>query len=214
MKLEYKLIETSKIKLNPINPQSRIDTESNSFKILKNAIFELNNKIIQNLVVVKDGDEFILVDGHRRKKCADVLKIPEVPCSIITLETGETIEKVYRQLNLSQKKLGGNELTEIYLNGGKGVLTNQRLVGFNYLETNSSIENVVKVIFEDKGWTIHTVYRTVKGISNHSEKRNTEDIDLIINYCMRRPNITYIRERFLAYSRNDLWSKIVNDEDL
>lgn len=214
MKITYKVVSTDLIDMNPINPDSRINTNSDNFRKLQNAICLTGNKILLNLVVVERPDgRFLLIDGHRRKTCADILEIKEVSCSIVTLEDNESPELVYKLLNLSQMKLSGRQYTEIYMKGGNTVLSRQQLSFFTELEVNSEHQDIIKRI-DEKNMSVSTFGRTMRGISNYCEKRNKEDKILIINYILEKGNATLIRDSFRNHTPSDLWSKIMNKEDL
>jgi len=71
-------IEISKIKENPY--QTRIQIEKEPLKVLSRSI--LKRGLINPISVLKDGEQFIIISGHRRLRACKSLRWKKIPCIV------------------------------------------------------------------------------------------------------------------------------------
>ena len=84
----YSLIDINLIKSNESQPRKLFDDE----KIMELAESIKSNGIIQPLILRKDKDEYIIVDGERRWRAAKYIGIKEIPAVIMDLTEKQILE--------------------------------------------------------------------------------------------------------------------------
>jgi ParB family chromosome partitioning protein len=90
------MISTDSIRRNPENP--RVIFDPGKMEILKESINSVG--ILVPLIVYRDKkpDQYVLLDGERRWKCAQELNLPRVPANVITAPT--RLENILRMFNI------------------------------------------------------------------------------------------------------------------
>ena len=96
---EIKYLEIEKILPNPLNPRKELGDLSELADSIK------SKGILQNLTVVPDGENYVLVIGHRRHAASKIAGLTELPCVI-----KELTEKEQAQIMLMEN-IQRNELT-------------------------------------------------------------------------------------------------------
>ena len=96
---EIKYLSIERIIPNPLNPRKDLGDLSELADSIK------TKGILQNLTVVPDGDNYVLVIGHRRHAASKIAGLTELPCVI-----KELTEKEQAQIMLMEN-IQRNELT-------------------------------------------------------------------------------------------------------
>ena len=114
----YSLIDINLIKSNESQPRKLFDDE----KIMELAESIKSNGIIQQLILRKDKDEYIIVAGERRWRAAKYIGIKEIPAVIMDLTEKQIleislIENIQREdLNSIEEAIAYKKLiTDFYL---------------------------------------------------------------------------------------------------
>lgn len=110
--IEYKLINIADIKDAEYN--SPIRTEEKFLKPLLNsiAVYGVKNPIS----VTKDYE---LIDGHRRKRCVELLGGTKIPANIDLDATSDNKDLIYETINSVARKLNEADQLYTYMHGGK-----------------------------------------------------------------------------------------------
>lgn len=200
---------------NDKNPLSRSKADTEQFNTLKSAIEENDNTIFQDILVAElESGEFEVIDGHRRLAVAKTLKLPTVPCKIITANSEDDVpcEKLFKDLNKSQFKISGVQFTEMYLNGGLSLIPKQIIKHHQELEQYGG-ENIIQTLV-DKGIAGSTVARTVTSVCNECNKETVEEKKQIVDYILEKGKHTLIRDKKTHnVTAERLWEIIVNLQD-
>lgn len=96
---EIKYLSIEKIIPNPLNPRKDLGDLSELSESIK------SKGVLQNLTVVPDGENYVLVIGHRRHAASKIAGLTELPCVI-----KELTEKEQAQIMLMEN-IQRNELT-------------------------------------------------------------------------------------------------------
>ena len=133
---EIKYLSIEKILPNPLNPRKDLGDLSELADSIK------SKGVLQNLTVVPDGENYVLVIGHRRHAASKIAGLTELPCVI-----KELTEKEQAQIMLMEN-IQRNELT-IY----------EQAQGFQMMiDLGATIAEVAK----ETGFSVPTVRHRLK----------------------------------------------------
>jgi len=171
------MIPIGKLKIHPVNKQIYVSDEKRKTELLKSI---KEHGILEPLIVTPDGDEYSILSGARRFKCAKELGYTEVPCivSIVKNPTLAIIEhnkyrqktpiEIYNEYQLLKKILGDRaragsirgrirEIAAEKLNVSHGYLSMLEQV----VENRKEIPEVVKRL-EAGRETVYSAYKQLK----------------------------------------------------
>ena len=106
---QAKLINIRLIIPNPQQPRKTFDQES--LNELADSI--RSHGLLQPLVVRPEGDEFLIVAGHRRYKACHLAGITEIPCMVREVEQEQLLEQSLIE-NLQREDINPVEEAECY----------------------------------------------------------------------------------------------------
>lgn len=108
---EFVYIEIDKI-ITDEQVRYKIDTESKDFQMLYESI--KSEGILNPVVVIKKGDNYLLVAGHRRYEVAKMLNLDLIPARIIEDKDKNQILKIQLIENLHRERLSPIDLAEAF----------------------------------------------------------------------------------------------------
>lgn len=98
---------------NPVYPHQRLEPTENqpdddgtpvgSLKELEEIVRK--TKFMAPLTVVRLGERYTVLDGHRRLRVARAIGVDAVSCQILTLRRGETVENLFISLGRTRGAL-------------------------------------------------------------------------------------------------------------
>jgi len=104
-------VETNKITIDK-QVRYKIDKESKDFQMLYDSIKQ--EGILNPVIVIKKGDEYLLVAGHRRYEVAKMLKLDLIPARIINDSNKDQILKIQLIENLHRERLSPMDMAEAF----------------------------------------------------------------------------------------------------
>ena len=104
-------IEIEKIRANPDNPRKKFD--KTSIEELAATIKEFG--LLQPILVMPDGDNFVVISGERRLRACRSLKLKSVPCLVKELDQKENLEVSLIE-NIQREQLDPIEEANVYKN--------------------------------------------------------------------------------------------------
>lgn len=108
---EFVYVETSKITTDK-QVRYKIDKGSKEFQMLYDSIKE--EGILNPVIVIKKGDEYLLVAGHRRYEVAKMLNLDLIPARIIDDSDKDQILKIQLIENLHRERLSPMDMAEAF----------------------------------------------------------------------------------------------------
>lgn len=136
----------SSININKIKPSKYQPRKS----FAKKPLFELAESIKQNgvimpLIVVPDGNDYMLVAGERRLRAAAIAGLEEVPC-IITDGNDKTQAKIALIENIQREQLSFFDEAEGYLKLYENFSMSQSDIAKSVGKTQSTIANKLRLL--------------------------------------------------------------------
>lgn len=189
---EFVLIKAEDLEPHPDNPRKNLGDLTELTESIR------KNGILQNLTVVKHGDKYRVVIGHRRLAAAKKAGLKEIPCTVAILDTRQQLctmmeENMQRQdLTIPEQAYGFQYMLKL----GETIESIARKTGFSETTVRHRLEiaklskSTLKSATENKEWQmtvkdyielekikdIKTRERIIKENSNTGRWRFQQDV--------------------------------------
>lgn len=151
---EFVLIKAEDLEPHPDNPRKNLGDLTELTESIR------KNGILQNLTVVKHGDKYRVVIGHRRLAAAKKAGLKEIPCTVAILDTRQQLctmmeENMQRQdLTIPEQAYGFQYMLKL----GETIESIARKTGFSETTVRHRLEiaklskSTLKSAAENKEW--------------------------------------------------------------
>lgn len=134
-------IETEKIRANPDNPRKKFD--KNSIEELAATVKEFG--LLQPILVMPDGDNYVVISGERRLRACRSLSLKSVPCLIKELNAKENLEVSLIE-NIQREQLDPIEEANVYKNLLEQYKMTQEALSERVGKNRATIANRVRLL--------------------------------------------------------------------
>lgn len=157
------------LKESPWNPANRISPQA--IRDLKDSLDAIG--LLHPVSITKDKQ---IIEGHRRVAAAKALGWKEIECNIIDGDPAT----VYASVNVTSRKMGGNDALGVWLKNPMALCHKQR-VPMERMKERLGIGLVEKIY--NQGLSIR-VYHTALRISRYCDERTDETLKAIVSWLL------------------------------
>ncbi len=166
---KQKLLDVSRVIGAAYNPKNR--TDKKNLKALMASIIELG--LIYPIVV---DPENVVIDGHRRLAVARELGWETIPAIILDRPP----DRVYASVNVTSRKMGGNDALSVWL-VRPGAVDARQASQFREMQEVLG-RNLVEAV-RDKGYSWR-VYRTARQITRYCDDESNKTIQAVVRWLL------------------------------
>lgn len=180
------IVPLSKIKLNPFQPRREFDPEA----LAQLASSIRQHGLIQPIVVIQEGDNYILVAGERRFRACQMLGLADVPA---ILKEADQNQRVVLSLveNLQRRDLNSIEKAEAY----KKL---HEMLGLSHIEISEKL-GISKSAFSN---TIRFLKLPAKAREALKDGSVSEGQMLVIMSAGDEPKVLQLLDQFLNHEKS------------
>ncbi len=181
--LNRKLIPLARLKDAPHNPPGRVDPKN-----LKELADSLDLIGLLHPVTVTASEE--IIDGHRRCAAARLLEWEDIECNVVE----EDAATVYASVNVSARRMSGNDAITVWLKNPKAVTLSmaRRLAAMEKVIGRTLVRKIA-----DHGYTVR-VYQTALRVCRYCEDEAHESVQAVTLWLLDVATIGHVMKALEA----------------